>query len=243
MKCIALYSVKGGVGKTTLATSIAWASATLSSRTTLLWDLDPQAGASFILGEERRGSPRAQAVFRRDVPPSKLVQPTAIERLSLIASDRSLRDLNIYFHELGKKGRLAKLLRDVGRSFERVVLDCPPGLTDTTTQVLRAADLIVVPVIPSALSLRALDELLDTLDARSIPRKLAMPVFNLVDRRRSVHLETLDAHPDWLAVPASSALEAIGTRRRAPGALAPSSPAARALKELWRRIEWRLARA
>jgi cellulose biosynthesis protein BcsQ len=242
MKCIALYSVKGGVGKTTLATSLAWASAMLSARTTLLWDLDPQGGASFILGEERGGPRLARSVFKREIPPAKLVQPTAVDRLALLPADRSLRDLNIYLHELGKKGRLAKLVGDVGRSFDRVILDCPPGLTDTTVQVLRAADLIVVPVIPSMLSLRALDELLETLDSRSIPRRLTMPVFNLVDRRRSVHLEALEAHSDWLAVPASSALEAISARRRPLGAIPRSAPAAKALKELWRRIEWRLAR-
>jgi chromosome partitioning protein len=39
-----------------------------------------------------------------------------------------------------------------------VLLDCPPGLTETSEQVMRAADLIVVPVMPSPLSMRALAE-------------------------------------------------------------------------------------
>ena len=60
---IAVYNAKGGVGKTTLAVNLAWASATLSSRRTLLWDLDAQGAASYILGQElgrnrpRRASP------------------------------------------------------------------------------------------------------------------------------------------------------------------------------------------
>ena len=63
MQSIAVYSLKGGVGKTTLAVSLAWASATRSARRTLLWDVDPQAAASFLLGDGRRGKQDAQAVF------------------------------------------------------------------------------------------------------------------------------------------------------------------------------------
>ena len=50
MKTVAVYSLKGGVGKTTLAVNLALASATRSARRTLLWDLDPQAAASWLLG-------------------------------------------------------------------------------------------------------------------------------------------------------------------------------------------------
>jgi cellulose biosynthesis protein BcsQ len=147
MRSIAIYSLKGGVGKTTLTVSLAWASAMQSSRRTLLWDLDPQAAASFMLGATTAGK-QAQAVFARDVDPAKLIRRTAIDRLDLLPADASLRGLDRLLFGLAKKKRLLKLIEDVGRDYDRVLLDSPPGLTETSEQVLRAADLVLVPLIP-----------------------------------------------------------------------------------------------
>src|ERR1044072_4461244 len=90
---VAVYSLKGGVGKTTLAVNLAWCSATLSARRTLLWDLDPQAASTFLIGPEGKTRDRAQAVFTHDVEPRKLVQHTAVERLDLIPADTPLREI------------------------------------------------------------------------------------------------------------------------------------------------------
>ncbi len=78
MTAIAIYSAKGGVGKTTLAVNLAWASATRSSRRTLLWDLDAQAAATFILAT---ASPKASAreVIERALDPGDAIVPTAAE--------------------------------------------------------------------------------------------------------------------------------------------------------------------
>ena len=74
---IAVYSMKGGVGKTTLAVNLAWLAATQSARRTLLWDLDGQAGASFILAGDRQGRYAASDVIEGDVDPFELVHETA----------------------------------------------------------------------------------------------------------------------------------------------------------------------
>jgi chromosome partitioning protein len=243
MQTIAVYSLKGGVGKTTLAVNLAWAAAVRSSRKTLLWDLDPQAAASFMLGAAVNGGKDAQAVFAKDVDPARLIRTTPVPRLDLLPADASLRGLDHFLFGLGKKKRLLKLIEEVGQNYDRVLLDAPPGLTETSEQVLRAADLILVPVIPSPLSQRALDEVVAYLDRHALRRGPILPIFNMVDRRRALHRAALEAKPDWPVIPMASAFEAMSAAPEEVGGLAPGSPAGAALLGLWSGIEKRLAKS
>jgi chromosome partitioning protein len=229
---IAIYSQKGGVGKTTLAVNLAWCAATLSARRTLLWDLDPQAASTYLL-TDTKAKEQAQSVFSKDV---ELIHKTGVDRLDLINADASLRGLDLLFHELDKKKRLQKLLTGLRKTYDRILLDCPPGLTETSDQVMRAADLIVVPVIPSPLSERAFGEVLKHLGGKS----QVMPVHSMVDRRRKLHADALARHPDWPVVPMASVVEAMAARRAPVGSFAGKSAGGQAFAQLWQAVERRL---
>jgi cellulose biosynthesis protein BcsQ len=236
---IAIYSLKGGVGKTTLAVNLAWSAAIQSSRRTLLWDLDPQAASSFLLtqrGDGPKARGQAQSIFANDIAPDRLIEKTAIPRLDLIGADASLRGLDLLFHEMDKKKRLQKLLTGLRKTYDRILLDCPPGLTETTEQVMRAADLIVVPVIPSPLSERALVDVIRHLGGRSD----IMPVHSMVDRRRTLHADALARNPDWPVIPMASLIEQVTARRAPVGSFAPRSAGSTAFAHLWQAIERRL---
>ena len=236
-RIVAVYSLKGGVGKTTLAVNLAWAAASLSSRRTLLWDLDGQAAASWILGHEGHGS-EAQASIRGTAEPRRLICATPVDRLNLLPADASLHGLDSAFRELDKKKRLARIADGLAGEYDRIVIDCPPGLSDTADQIMRAADLVVVPVIPSALSRRALDAIAAHIARKKGPKVTLAPVFSMVDRRRALHRDALDRHPEWPVVPMASAFEAM-TERRAPlGAFAArGSIGVEAIATLWTRVE------
>jgi chromosome partitioning protein len=243
MATLAVYSSKGGVGKTSLAVNMAWAAATLSSRRTLLWDLDAQAAASFILAPQAKVREEAKAVIERDVTPDKRIVPTGIANLDLLPADASLRTLDLLFAEIGAKKRLQKIGEALAKDYDRIIIDCPPGLGVTAEQVIRGADLILLPQIPSALSSRAAEELERHLDARRKGGPAVMPVFNMVDRRRAGHRDALATEPDRPVIPMASAVEQMADRHAPLAAYAPRSPAATAIAALWQAVERRLAKA
>lgn len=240
MPVIAIYSAKGGVGKTTVAANLAWCSAAVSCRKTLLWDLDVAGGASFLFGIERERG-RARSVFARDIKPLDAVIATPYDRLSLLPADESLRELDSVFARIGKRKQLAKLTKALGETFERIILDCPPALGQISAQVMRAADLVIVPMPPSPLSARAFDLVVREIRMHAKRHPPILPVLSMVDMRRNLHRDAREANPNWPVIPASSAVEQCAVRREPIGAFAPASPAARGFGQLWAAIERKLA--
>jgi chromosome partitioning protein len=242
MRSLAVFSVKGGVGKSALAVNLAHAAATLSARRTLLWDLDTQGAATYTL----RLSPLGDRSARKGIAEGELaplIQASDFAALDVLAADKSLRHLEKQLVEADKARQLKKLIRSFDKDYDRVILDCPPGLTELATQVFRAVDLLVVPMLPSPLSERAYAQLLDHLSRHHKGNAPAvLPVFTMVDRRKALHRDTIAAHPERLCIPYAAAIEAMATTRLPVLAKAPAAPAARALAALWTEVERVLTR-
>jgi cellulose biosynthesis protein BcsQ len=188
------------------------------------------------------GARAAKASITRGGNLSELIRPSNISGVDVLPADESLRTLDYAFHDLGKRKRLAKIANELGRKYDRIIIDCPPGLTDTSDQILRASELVVVPVIPSALSQRSLDVIKAYVGRKKGPRVTLAPVFSMVDRRRGLHQAELDRHSSWPTIPMASAYEKMSEKRQPIGEIMPrSSSTVASVTELWRRLEEALA--
>lgn len=240
MAVIAVYSVKGGVGKTTLAANLAWCASQASGWKTLLWDIDAAGGAAFLLGVDPVAKKSAEGVFARERSPDKAIVPTPYPGLDLLPADRSLWALDAQLAALGKKRRLAKLTEALGKTYPRIVLDCPPVLNEISAQAMRAADVVIVPLPPSPLSTRAFELVAAEIRGSGKRHPPMLPVLSMVDRRRTLHREAIAANPEWPIVPLASAIEQCAVQRAPIGAFAPTSGPAQDISRLWRAIERKL---
>jgi len=240
MASVAIYSPKGGAGKSTIAVNLAHLAAATSARRTLLWDIDAQGAASFLLGAEGGGS-AAHKVISRDAEPKALAAHTAYLNLDLLAADASLRRLDVQLVEADARKRLRKILRGLEDRYERVIIDCPPGLTEISEQIFRAVDLIVVPVQASQLGVRGYEEAVAHIRRNHPGGPQILPALSMFDARRKLHREMAAAHPDWPVIPQSSVIERMSVARAPVAVFAPRHPAAAAFRRLWGEVERRLS--
>ena len=142
---IAVYSTKGGVGKTTTAVNLAWQAAS-EGREVLLWDLDPQAAATWLLQVKPHLRGGAEALVRGRKPANKAVRESKLERIDVLPADESYRDLDIALDAAKKpSSRVTEALRPLRRHYDVIILDTPPGASLVAENALRAADVVVLP--------------------------------------------------------------------------------------------------
>jgi cellulose biosynthesis protein BcsQ len=245
VKVLAVFSIKGGVGKTATAVNLADFAARRGLRV-LLWDLDPQGAASFYL----RVKPRVKGGVEKLLAKGRLdrrIRESDHAGVDLMPADFSYRNLDLALDSAGKpRKRLAQLLAPSARHYDLVMLDCPPSISLASESVFRAADALISPLIPTTLCLRTHRQLERHLSAlgRKSPDLLAF--FAMVDRRKALHRDLCESmpieSPGFLktCIPYSSVVEKMGVRRAPLGDFAPRSRAGLAYGQLWDEIATRI---
>jgi len=162
------------------------------------------------------------------------------DRLDLLPADVTYRNMDLALDSVRKSTRrIRQLLRPLADDYDVVFLDCPPSMSLVSENVLNAADTVLVPLIPTTLSLRTFEQLTEfvgSLDQRP-PQLLGF--FSMVDGRKRLHREIMAELPSERAdiaetvIPALSLVEQMGVHRAPLPAFAPRSPAARHYEALW----------
>ena len=162
---LAMVSNKGGVAKTTTATSLA-AGIAREGRRVLLIDLDSQGSASLSMGVSRRDlTPSIADVLFSGRPMRGAVRETSVPGLALVTGSMELADADLVLAGMrGRETRLTEALEPVLSSYDFVVVDCQPSLSLMPVNALVAADAYIVPVVPQYLALEGLVNLLEAVE-------------------------------------------------------------------------------
>ncbi|HYM51327.1 MAG TPA: AAA family ATPase [Candidatus Limnocylindrales bacterium] len=143
----AVVNQKGGVGKTTTAINVA-ANLPAHGKSVLLVDMDPQGNSTSGLGIDRKGL--AASIYQSIVDGAdvnRVILPTGIPGMDLLPSDRALAGAEIELISLPRRERrLLYALDSLRRSYDYIIIDCPPSLGLLTINCLVAAEFMLIPI-------------------------------------------------------------------------------------------------
>ena len=243
MTTLAVYNNKGGVGKTAAAVNLAYLAAQ-SGYVTLLVDLDPQGSATYYFRVKPKLKRQARGFVGSRKQLNNSVKATDYENLDLLPADFSHRNLGITFsQQKHRKQRLDAALKQFQEEYDLIILDCPPTINIVAENIFYASDRLLVPLIPTTLSVRAHEQLLAFLDIEGKNSGRVSAFFSMVDGRKKLHRQTMTLLQTQFHgimqsyIPYLSQIEQMGQYREPVPAYAPRSRAASCYRALWNEIQ------
>ncbi len=246
MRTLALYNVKGGVGKTATAVNLA-ATTALRGLRTLVWDLDPQGATTFYFKLKPHLKGGGERLLKKRSDLRDHIRGTEHPDLDVLPSDFDNRHLDLRLEDLKHpERRLLHLLDPLEEDYDVVFLDCPPSVSRLSEAILSAAHGLLVPMIPTTLCLHTLDQIVRLRETLGCGGCRILPFFSMVDRRKALHLEILEAlprqHPFLLrtSLPCASEIERMGISRTPLPFASPRGALSQLYGGLWDEVEARL---
>ncbi|MCW9023402.1 MAG: AAA family ATPase [Gammaproteobacteria bacterium] len=246
MITISCYNIKGGVGKTTTAVNLAYL-ASLDGAKVLVWDLDPQGAASFYFRVKPKVKGGVRRLFQKKSVTDNYIKGTDYGNIDILPADFSYRNMDILLEGSKKpRSRLRKILKSLSDDYDYVILDCPPSFSMVSESIFYASDVLLIPTIPTPLSLRTFEQILKYGDKKILGNVKLLPFFSMVDRRKNMHRAMIENPPKKgpaflkSSIPYASEVERMGIKREPVTVYAQSSAAAQSYIALWKEIKSKL---
>jgi len=243
MTTLAIYSNKGGVGKTTAAVNLSYLAAQAGAKT-LICDLDPQSSATYYFRVKPKLKFGAKGFIKGGKQINKSIKGTDYENLDLLPADFTLRNLDAVFGKFKRpKERLSKILKPLKSEYDLVILDCPVTISILAENIFNAVEFILVPLIPTTLSVRTYKQLLSFCRKNKYDAGKIYAFFSMVDGRKKMHKELMAMMLKEFngvlrsLIPYLSQIERMGIEREPVAAFAPRSVASKAYQNLWAKFQ------
>jgi cellulose biosynthesis protein BcsQ len=243
---LAVYHMKGGAGKTATAVNIAYLAAQ-SGASTLLCDLDPQSSATYYFRVKPKLTCGTKKFIQGGKPIERNIKGTDYERLDLLPADLSHRHLARAFEKTKQsKQRLRDMLAPLRKEYVYIILDCPPTITLVAEHIFNAADYLLVPLIPSTLSMRAYQQFLAFYTKKGYDNHKVVAFFSMVEKSKKMHRDIVNTVPKpgngilHSMIPYLADIEKMGLDREPVLASRPRSPATTAYQQLWNEMQDRM---
>jgi len=237
-----LYNLKGGVGKTTSCVNFAYMAAKDGYKTLLL-DLDPQGAASYYYNAAAAVKRSIKKIIEHDLAIGEAIMPSGYKGLDIIPADLSARKLDILLDEQhNTKKHFKNLLKEISSNYDLVFIDCPPGFSNVADNIFYASNAILMPLIPTTLSVRTYEQVKTYFGNKDINHEKLMCFFTMVDVRKNMHNDSMqqlnkDKHFFEHYIPNLSDIEKMGINNAPLEVFARSGYANTCYRALWKDIK------